>query len=120
MPKEYSVNHIQILRLAYFAELRYLLTFSDGETDASLPLYGKGREHGRGGSQRYDWLARRRNGFLLYVGSESDDKEGAGPKSKAKYHARNGTYTDLGRKETPAGGSPHEGPQLCRARALPR
>jgi hypothetical protein len=38
MPKEYSVKHIQILRLAYFAELRYLLTFSGGKTDASLRL----------------------------------------------------------------------------------
>jgi hypothetical protein len=44
MPTKYSVNHIQILRLAYFAELRYLLTFSGGRTDASLPLYGKGLE----------------------------------------------------------------------------
>ena len=38
MSKEYSVNHIQILRLAYFAELRYLLTFSGEKTDASLRL----------------------------------------------------------------------------------
>ena len=112
MPKEYSVNHIQILRLAYFAELRYLLTFSDGETDASLPLYGKGREHGRGGSQLYDWLPPRRNGFLLYVGGESDDKEGAGPKSKAKYHAGKDTYPDLGRKETPNVGRSYKGPRL--------
>jgi hypothetical protein len=51
-------------------------------------------------------------GFLLYVGSESDDKEGAGPKSKDKYHARNGTYTDLGRKETPNVGRPYKGPRL--------
>ena len=88
MPKEDSVNHIQILRLAYFAELRYLLTFSGGENRRFLTTLWKGvREHGRGGSQRYDWLPRRRNGVLLYVGSESDDKEGAGPKSKAKYHA---------------------------------
>jgi hypothetical protein len=42
MPTEYSVNHIKILRLASFAEVRYLLTFSGGETDGSLPLYGKG------------------------------------------------------------------------------
>jgi len=38
MPKEYSVKHIQILRLAYFAELRNLLAFSGGKADASLRL----------------------------------------------------------------------------------
>jgi hypothetical protein len=56
--------------------------------------------------------AKGRRKFLLYVGSESDDKEGADPKSKAKYHARKGTYTDLGRKETPNVGRPYKGPRL--------
>src|SRR5215207_4716000 len=51
MPKEYSVNHIQILRLASFADLRYLLTFSGGENSRVLTTLWKGvREHRRGGS----------------------------------------------------------------------
>jgi hypothetical protein len=40
-----------------------------------------------------------------YVGSESNDKEGAGPKSRAKYHAEyhegKGTYTAKGKVPTP-------------------
>jgi len=64
---------------------------------------------------------------LLYVGGESDDKEEARPKSRDKYHAKyhegKGTYTDLGRKETPSVGRPYKrrpykGPQLRRAGAL--
>jgi len=51
------------------------------------------------------------------VGSESDDKEGAGPKSRDKYHEGKGTYTDLDRKETPSVGRPYKrrpykGPRL--------
>ena len=68
------------------------------------------------GSQRYDWLPPRRNGSLLYVSSESDDKEGADPRSRdkyhAKYHAGKGTYTNLGRKETPNVGRSYKGPRL--------
>ena len=47
-----------------------------------------------------------------YVGSESDDKEGADPKSKDKCHAGKDTYPDLGRKETPNVGRSYKGPRL--------
>jgi hypothetical protein len=43
------------------------------------------------------------------VGSESDDKEGAGQRSRAAYHEGKATYIDLGRKEAPSVGRPHKG-----------
>jgi hypothetical protein len=117
MPTEYTAKHIQILRLAYCAERHYLLAFRGGKLRTSYHYMERVRDHRRGGSQRWYRLPRRRNRFLLYVGGESDDKEGAGPKSRAEYHQGKGTYTDLGRKETHSVGRPHKrrpykGPRL--------
>jgi hypothetical protein len=33
-----------------------------------------------------------------YAGTESDDKEGAGPKPRAKHHEGKGTYTESRKK----------------------
>jgi hypothetical protein len=61
------------------------------KTDASLPLYGKGVEVASGGTGYLDGAA----GYS-YVSGESDDKEGAGPRSRAAYHEGDATYIDLG------------------------
>jgi hypothetical protein len=74
------------------------------KTDTSLPLYGKGVQVASSGMRYLDGAA-----AYSYVGSDSDDKEGAGPRSRAAYHEGKATYIDLGRKEAPSVGRSHKG-----------
>jgi hypothetical protein len=103
MPKANSVNHILVFRLASFGKLRYLLEFSGGKLTPPYLLMERG-----GGSQWWERLIDGAAGYS-YLGSESDDKEGAVPRSRAAHREGKGTYIGLGRKETPSVGRPHKG-----------
>ena len=62
------------------------------------------------GSQRYDWLPPRRNGFsYMWAAKATTRRERAQNRETAKYHEGKGTYIDLGRKETPNVGRSYKG-----------